>query len=107
MTVVMIMTVTLAGCHSEPTNTQAAQYEIKLWTVAVAAFKADHPTIGYPPTLKQLLQKDEEGFGPYITNEERLTDPWNQEYQYEIGGKRNGGKQPDIFTVSPGGRIIG
>jgi hypothetical protein len=93
-----------------PAAEAKAKTDIKGWTTAVSAYKLNHPNVGYPATLEQLTQKDEQGFGPYIANAEILVDPWGQPYKYEIDGKRNGGRHPDIFTVRPadeGGGIIG
>ena len=36
-----------------------------------------------------------------------LRDPWGKEYQYDVAGKRNGGKKPDLWCVTPDKREIG
>jgi type II secretory pathway pseudopilin PulG len=62
----------------------------------------------YPPQLTDLLQRTDAGYGPFLKNEEPLTDPWNQPYQYNSAGPRNNGQGPDIWTVDPNtGQEIG
>ena len=36
-----------------------------------------------------------------------LLDHWKNPYQYDAAGPKNGGKQPDIWTVTPEGKVIG
>jgi hypothetical protein len=36
-----------------------------------------------------------------------LNDAWGRRFDYDPDGPRNGGKQPDIWTVSPNGELIG
>jgi hypothetical protein len=55
----------------------------------------------YPAQLADLLQKTDEGYGPFLENEEALLDPWNQPYQYNAAGPRNNGSSPDIWTTVP------
>jgi general secretion pathway protein G len=117
MMVVVTMIVALAGLgifymagQVQKANEAKAKTDIKGWTTAVMAYKLNHPEVGYPATLQELTQKDQQGFGPYIQNVESLIDPWGQAYQYDQSGQRNGGTQPDIFTQIPaaeGGGIIG
>lgn len=55
----------------------------------------------WPNDLTVLLQRDENGKGPYLDNPDVLRDPWKQPYQYDQQGAMNGGLKPDIWTVSP------
>jgi hypothetical protein len=34
-------------------------------------------------------------------------DPWGNPYQYDAKGKRNGGKRPDVWAVTPDKKEIG
>jgi len=58
----------------------------------------------YPARLDQLVQPPEGG--PYA-DPSALLDPWDQPYQYDAAGPRNHGEQPDIWTVTPKGEVIG
>ena len=53
----------------------------------------------WPQSLDVLLQRDENGKGPYIDNPDALSDPWKQRYQYDPNGAMNQGMKPDIWTV--------
>jgi len=115
MMVVVTMIVALAGLgifymagQAEEANKAKAKTDVKAWSTAATAYKMQHPEIGWPQTLEILLQKDEQGYGPYITNQESLIDPWNNRYQYDPSGSRQNGLQPDIYTTIPNnGGIIG
>jgi hypothetical protein len=39
----------------------------------------------------------------YVGDTNNLRDPWGREWQYDVAGKRNDGKKPDVWTVSPFG----
>jgi len=58
----------------------------------------------YPARLDQLVHPPEGG--PYAVPG-ALLDPWGQPYQYDPAGPRNHGKQPDIWTITPKGEVIG
>src|SRR5262245_30625896 len=66
----------------------------------------------FPPALDALLERTEQGNGPYLQRKEDLLDPWGQPYQYDPSGVRNtqaGAKAviPDVWTVAPSGNEIG
>lgn len=115
MMVVVAIIVALAGIgifymagQAEEGNKTKAKADIKNLTQAATAFKLNHPDIGWPQDLQSLLQRDDQGHGPYLTSAESLMDPWNRPYQYDAGGSRNNGLQPDIYTTIPNGQgIIG
>ena len=115
MMVVVAIIVALAGIgifymagQAEEGNKTKAKADIKNLTSAVTAFKLNHPDIGWPQDLQSLLQRDDQGHGPYLTSAESLSDPWNRPYQYDPSGSRNNGLQPDIYTTIPNGQgIIG
>jgi general secretion pathway protein G len=90
----------------EDSKVTAAQLKAKgTLTPACEAYKLK---VGvYPASLDVLLQKTEEGFGPFLKSEEDILDPWKQPYAYDPSGPRNNGTQPDISTRSPSGIEIG
>jgi general secretion pathway protein G len=73
-------------------------------TNAVQAYKVKNHQ--YPQSLQQLLQPDAKG-NIYIEEADALIDPWQQPYKYDPSGPNNGGRRPDIWTVSPEGITIG
>jgi hypothetical protein len=44
--------------------------------------------------------------GPF-PGRENLVDPWGKRYLVDRSGKHPDGHEPDVFTVSPGGKTIG
>jgi hypothetical protein len=74
-----------------------AKAGIRILSKAVEAFKTKQGK--YPERLKDLES------GEYIENgsQNPLIDPWGNEYQYDPKGKRNGGKKPDVWTITPEG----
>jgi hypothetical protein len=60
----------------------------------------------YPPTLAELTQKDAAGGGPFLPAD-ALRDPWGKEYQFDPSGTHNKGEKPDVWTTTPGGKVIG
>jgi general secretion pathway protein G len=86
-------------------DTAAAQ--VKGLTKACMAYAQRHQD-QFPDSLRQLTQKDEHGFGPYIESVDDITDPWGKEYLYNKSGPNNQGLKPDISTQPPdGGPVIG
>ncbi|MBI1917870.1 MAG: type II secretion system protein GspG [Planctomycetes bacterium] len=79
---------------------------IKAYNVAKAltAFYKDHDG-NWPGSIEALTVKDEYG-GPYI-GAEGLTDPWGKTYQIDISGQNHNGAEPDVFTTSPDGKVLG
>ncbi|MEI8019731.1 MAG: hypothetical protein WCH39_16120 [Schlesneria sp.] len=53
----------------------------------------------FPPDLKTLVDIG-------ILREESLLDLWGKEFKYDVSGKRNTGKHPDIWTETPDKKII-
>jgi hypothetical protein len=78
-----------------------AQADIRMLTKAADDYRSKHGQ--YPERLRDLAD------GAYLGPEDSkaLNDPWGNEYQYDRNGTRNGGKRPDVWTVSPDGREIG
>lgn len=104
MMVVVAIIVALAGLgiffmagQADEGNKTKAKADIKSLEDACTTYKLQHPTIGWPNSLQDLLQRDDQGYGPYITTPESLVDPWGQPYQYQTGGLK-----PEIYTTMPG-----
>jgi hypothetical protein len=55
----------------------------------------------YPASLEDLTQ------GKAIVEPAALNDPWGKPYQYDPAGPKNKGKQPDLWTTDPSGKVIG
>jgi general secretion pathway protein G len=60
----------------------------------------------YPASLAALTQPGPNGEKP-ILEPAALVSPWNSEYLYDPNGANNGGNKPDIWVVSPSGKVIG
>lgn len=113
MMVVVAIIVALAGMgiflmmgQADKGNQAKAKADIAQLTDASRAFKLDHPEVGFPASLQDLLQKTDKG-GPYLKNAESMLDPWSRPYQYDPTGANNQGMAPDISTQPiPGGGII-
>jgi hypothetical protein len=86
-------------------KTDVARTQIAVLMTAVQAYKLKNGE--FPTSLDVLLEKDDKGAGPYLQNRDALTDPWKKRYQYDPSGPLSGGKQPDIWTVSPFSERIG
>jgi general secretion pathway protein G len=61
----------------------------------------------WPSSLSVLLNKDANGKGPYLEDQNAIIDPWQKPYQYNAAGTRNNGRRPDISTIAPDGTEIG
>jgi hypothetical protein len=75
-----------------------ARSRVRMLESACAAYRVGQGD--YPESLQQLTQKTDKG-GPYLADPGALLDPWNQPYLYDRVGTRNGGAQPDIWTINP------
>jgi hypothetical protein len=79
-----------------------AKADVVALTEAVEAF---HRLTGaYPDSLEVLTRPQE---GEPLVEAEALMSPWGQPYQYDAGGPRNQGKQPDIWIQAPDGEVLG
>jgi hypothetical protein len=83
----------------EKAKVEVVRVELRTLDPALAAYFVKNNE--YPKDWKPLT----EGATPYL---ERVPlDPWKKPYQYDPAGKRNGGKKPDVWTVTPGKQTIG
>jgi general secretion pathway protein G len=74
----------------------------KTLTIGVKSYQLRYES--YPARLDQLVQPPDGG--PFVLPG-ALLDPWGRPFQYDPAGPRNHGKQPDIWTVTPKGEVIG
>jgi hypothetical protein len=86
--------------HERGTEMDDASIRIGILDSAVARFRRNEKYGAgktFPPDLKTLVDIG-------ILRAESLLDPWGKEFKYDISGKRN---KPDIWTETPGKKIIG
>jgi general secretion pathway protein G len=119
MLVVVAIIVVLAGVGGtyligQLNESKVSTAKIKARNVSQACemYFVDHSQ--YPATLDLLIQKDQDGKGPYLKGIDELRDPWGQPFQYDPSGQRNqaqGSAQgiiiPDVFCQTPDGRVVG
>jgi hypothetical protein len=90
----------LAGATraEEKVKLDVAKAQLDVLDKAVAAYFVKNGE--YPAKLKALVDA---GF----VEAKALLDPWDKEYRYDPAGKRNDGKKPDIWAVSPDKKTVG
>lgn len=89
--------------HRRGTETDEAVIRIKILDMGVQRYlgsKRHGDGVKLPPDLKTLVDTK-------ILRSASLLDPWGKEFQYDVAGKRNKGKRPDVWTESKDGKIIG
>jgi hypothetical protein len=72
---------------------------------ACKAYRRDHDN-RWPDSLELLVTPDKDGKA-YLDGIQNLRDPWGNQFQYDPSGPHNNGQQPDIWTTSPNGKVIG
>src|SRR5581483_3684159 len=88
-----------AGCGSRAVDpVQAAREDVRTLEKAVQAYCIQKGE--YPDSLDVLVTED-------LLTTADLRDPWRGQYKYDPAGKKNKGKKPDIWTVSPDRKTIG
>jgi hypothetical protein len=70
-----------------------------------AAAQVFHVKFGDPPARLGDLVKPPEG-KPFV-EPAALVDPWGKPFQFDARGPKNGGLRPDVWTVTPQGKVIG
>src|SRR5437867_223568 len=76
----------------------AAKAQITILGKAVDAYRLKYAE--FPANLKALVEKK-------LVLPDAIIDPWGKEFQYDVAGKRNDGKTPDIWAVTPSKVTIG
>ena len=88
--------------HRRGTETDNVAIRIRILDSAVSRFHGNTKYGAgktFPPDLKTLVDIG-------ILREESLLDLWGKEFKYDVSGKRNKWKQPDIWTETPDKKII-
>lgn len=87
-------------------DSKASRTKSDAMTLSSAVQMFKDSTGAYPTCLQQLAHPPDGG-KPYLDREEFLLDAWGRQFDYDPQGPRNEGKQPDIWTVTPQGELIG
>ena len=88
--------------HERGTEMDDVALRIKILNRAVSRFHGNKKYGAgktFPHNLKTLVDIG-------ILRTESLVDPWGKEFKYDVSGKRNKGKQPDIWTETPDKKIV-
>ncbi|MCY2962321.1 MAG: hypothetical protein NT069_01490 [Planctomycetota bacterium] len=88
--------------HLRGTELDNVTIRIRILDSAVQRYlgNEDHGAgINFPPNLKALVDAN-------ILSSESLVDPYGHQFRYDVSGKRNKGKRPDIWTETPDKKII-
>jgi hypothetical protein len=72
---------------------------------ACEAYRRDHDN-RWPDNLELLVTPDKDDKA-YLVDIRDLRDPWGNQFQYDPSGPNNKGQQPDIWTTTPNGKVIG
>jgi hypothetical protein len=91
-----------ASCYEGDSKTDRASLTTKALEMASKAFHVKNDK--YPEKLEDLVTGDRPF---YEGGENSLIDPWGSKSQYDPKGPKNGGKMPDIWTVTPDKKTIG
>jgi hypothetical protein len=89
----------------EATKEKVAREKANTISKAVEAFKAAHKV--YPLSIEKLIEPDPENDNKPWLKKEEILDPWSKGYQVDLKGPKNKGAKADVFTTTPGGKIIG
>jgi general secretion pathway protein G len=120
MLVVVAIIVVLAGVGGayligqlNESKISAAKAQARVIGQQIEVYTVDHNG-NLPPSLDVLLQKDQDGKGPYLKTVDALKDPYGNVYQYDPSGPRNAAAGavvviPDVFCTIPdgSGRVVG
>jgi Type II secretion system (T2SS), protein G len=74
----------------------------ELLTLSVRSYQLKYDA--FPTRLEELVHPPD---GSPFVEPGVLLDPWGRPYQYDPAGPRHNGRQPDIWTVTPKGEVIG
>jgi hypothetical protein len=85
-------------------KSDAARAQVKVLEKALQTYFVKNNE--YPTSLDVLTTVQPDGGKPYVETK-ALIDPWDKPYQYDLSGKRNNGKKPDVWAVAPDKTLIG
>lgn len=89
----------LASVSYADSKEDRARIDVRNLTKAAELYQK---TKGNPPgKLDDLIKAG------YVDPKANWLDPWGKPYLYDANGKRNGGKRPDIWAVTPDKKLIG
>ena len=118
MLVVVAIIVVLAGVGGayligqlNNSKISAAQAQARVISGTIEMYMLDHSGSA-PGDLSLLLQRDQDGKGPYLKSPDALLDPYGRPFQYDPSGSRNAARGavvqiPDVFCIAPDGKEIG
>ena len=89
--------------HTKGTASDDVKIRIKVLDSGVQRYlgnKQHGAGVKLPPDLKTLVDTN-------IIRSPSLLDPWGKEFHYDVAGKRNQGKRPDIWAETKDGKVIG
>jgi hypothetical protein len=97
--IAVVLALSVTGPARADDKADLARTDVRNLTKAVEAYvKAK----GNAPARLADLQT-----AGYVDPKATLMDPWGNPYRYDPKGKRNGGKRPDIWAVTPDKTEIG
>jgi hypothetical protein len=97
-----VSTMPLAAAEGPKVKLAQSQTREIARVLQVYTFRHGH----FPDTLTELTEPGAEG-QPALLKPEAVIDPWGQPYQMDTAGPNNGGGQPDVWTTTPDGQVIG
>ena len=97
--VTCVVAVVLAGAVRADPKEELVKLDVRSLTTAVEAYTKAKGMA--PAKLMDLVTAG------IVDPKETLLDPWGNPYQYDAKGKKNGGKRPDVWAVTPDRRQIG
>jgi hypothetical protein len=97
--VIGVVVLTAAGVVRADPKEELATVDVRNLTKAVEAYTKARGMA--PAKLMDLVTAG------IVDPKATLLDPWGNPYQYDAKGKKNGGKRPDIWAVTPDRRQIG
>lgn len=108
--VVMAIIVIIAGFGGyyilgqlDQAKVSAAIQKAKVVAQAAETYYIDHGQ--YPQNIQELLQKTEDGKGPYLKSQDAIMDPWGHVFQYDPNGaqtqaaNQTQARAVDVFTT--------
>jgi general secretion pathway protein G len=110
--VVVAIIVVLAGVGGyyllpqlERAKDDAARAQARVIATAVNNFKLYND--GREPTIDELTQPDPNNNNkPYLAPD-AIMDPWKKKYTLDNSGPHHSGADPDVYTTSPTGKVLG
>jgi type II secretory pathway pseudopilin PulG len=110
--VVVAIIVVLAGvgvpyilAQMEGANEKIAKVKAATIAEAVQTYYINNQQ--YPGSIQELTQPGSAPGNKAALSPDNILDPWGKPYTLDVSGPNHQGSAPDVYTMSPGGRIIG